>query len=147
MKPHISVITIGVNDLEKSVEFYRDLGLRTDGIVGKEFEHGAVAFFELQSGLKLALWPRISIALDTGVDEQSPNPTEFTFGHNVNSTTEVDDIMINAEAAGAKVIKPGASTFWGGYSGYVADPDGHLWELAHNPFFPLDAAGNVTLAG
>lgn len=85
MKPRISVITLGVNDLERSVAFYKDgLGFTTEGIVGKEFAYGAVAFFELQSGLRLALWPRESIAHDTGVDVQPPSRTEITIGYNVN---------------------------------------------------------------
>lgn len=84
MKPKISVLTLGVTDLEKSVEFYRDgLGLATDGIVGKEFEYGAVAFFDLQSGLKLALWSRKSISNDTNIPIQNSSALEFTIGHNV----------------------------------------------------------------
>lgn len=134
MKPRISVITIGVNDLEKSVAFYRDgLGFVTDGIVGEEFEHGAVAFFELQNGLKLALWPRNSISHDTGIGEQAPSATEFTLGHNVNSVADVDAAMAKAKAAGAKIIKRAADTFWGGYAGYFMDIDEHLWEVVYNP--------------
>ena len=133
MKPRISVLTIGVDDLEKSVDFYRALGLETDGIVGKEFEYGAVAFFELQSGLKLALWPRKSIAHDTNITLQPPSTTEFTLGHNVNSKEEVDAVMVQAEKAGAKIIKSAADTFWGGYAGYFQDIDGHLWEVVYNP--------------
>lgn len=133
MKPRISVLTIGVDDLEKSVDFYRALGLETDGIVGKEFEYGAVAFFELQSGLKLALWPRKSIAHDTNIALQAPSTTEFTLGHNVNSKEEVDAVMVQAEKAGAKIIKSAADTFWGGYAGYFQDIDGHLWEVVYNP--------------
>ncbi len=133
MKPRISVITIGVEDLEKSVAFYRALGLETDGIVGKEFEYGAVAFFDLQSGLKLALWPRKSIAYDSGLPLEVKSATEFTIGHNVNSKEGVDAVMAQAEKAGAKIIKPAADTFWGGYAGYFQDPDGHLWEAVWNP--------------
>jgi uncharacterized protein len=138
MKPRISVLTLGVTDLEKSVQFYRDgLGLSTEGIVGKEFEYGAVAFFDLQNGLKLALWPKKSIAADTQLPEQAPSATEFTIGHNVSSKEEVDDIMEQAKKAGAAIIKPAADTFWGGYSGYFQDPDGHLWEVVWNPQFEL----------
>src|SRR5690606_3696444 len=101
MKPRISVLTLGVADLEKSVEFYRNgLGLSTEGIIGKEFENGAVAFFDLQSGLKLALWPRKSIANDTGLPSQNPSSLEFTIGHNVASTEEVNSIMKLAEKSG-----------------------------------------------
>ena len=93
MKPRISVLTLGVDDLEKAVAFYRDgLGLATEGIVGKEFEHGAVAFFDLQSGLKLALWAQEDIAYDTGLPKTSRCPTGFTIGHNVASKNEVDDV-------------------------------------------------------
>jgi len=134
MKPRITVLTIGVDDLEKSVRFYRDgLGLRTDGIIGKEYEYGAVAFFELQNGVKLGLWPRKSISQDTKITLTSPSPTEFTIGHNVNSKKEVDDVMEQAKKAGANIIKPAQDTFWGGYAGYFQDPDGHLWEVVWNP--------------
>lgn len=135
MKPRISVLTLGVSDLEKSVAFYRDgLGLSTEGIIGKEFEHGAVAFFELQSGLRLALWPRKSIARDTGIPAQNPSVLEFTIGHNVASKEEVNAVMELAKKAGAKIIKPAADSFWGGYAGYFQDPDGHLWEIVYNPY-------------
>jgi catechol 2,3-dioxygenase-like lactoylglutathione lyase family enzyme len=134
MKPQITLITLGVDDLERSLAFYRDgLGLPSEGIVGQEFEHGAVAFFDLQKGLKLAIWPRRAIAHDTGMPVSPPSPTEFTLGHNVKSKEEVDAVMAQAFAAGANEIKPAGDTFWGGYSGYFQDPDGHLWEVAWNP--------------
>ncbi len=134
MQPHITLITLGVDDLERAVRFYRDgLGLKTAGIVGREFEHGAVAFFELQSGLKLALWPRNSIAHDTGLPAGKSNATEFTIGHNVASKAEADAVMAQAKTAGAVIVKPAQDTFWGGYAGYFQDPDGHLWEVAWNP--------------
>ncbi|MGH8503235.1 MAG: VOC family protein [Gammaproteobacteria bacterium] len=134
MKPRITLITIGVDDLERSLRFYRDgLGLKTEGIVGTEFEHGAVAFFDLQAGLKLATWPRKSIAHDSGLPLGSPSPTEFTIGHNVSSKAEVDAVMEQASRAGATVVKPAHDTFWGGYAGYFQDPDRHLWEVAWNP--------------
>lgn len=134
MKPLITVITIGVNDLEASLRFYRDgLGFPTDGIVGKEFEYGAVVFIQLQSGLRLGLWPRKSIAQDTGLVAAPANPTEMTLGHNVSSKAEVDAVMATAKAAGAIIVKPAHDTFWGGYSGYFQDPDGHLWEIVWNP--------------
>jgi len=136
MKPRISVLTLGVADLERSVEFYRDgLGLSTEGIIGKEFEYGAVAFFDLQNGLKLALWPRKSISNDTGIAIQNSSALEFTIGHNVVSKEEVSAVMKLAEKAGAKIIKPAADTFYGGYAGYFQDPDGHLWEIVYNPGF------------
>lgn len=134
MKPRVTVITLGVDNLDKSVEFYnKGLGLPTDGIVGKEFEFGAVAFFDLENGLKLALWPRKSISNDTGIPTQSSNPTEMTIGQNLNTKKEVDAGMARAVSAGAKIIKPADDTFWGGYAGYFQDPDGHIWELVHNP--------------
>lgn len=134
MKPRITVITIGVDDLEKSLVFYRDgLGLPTQGIIGTEFEHGAVAFFDLQPGLKLAIWPRANIAYDAGIPLGIPSATELTLGHNVAFKAEVDKVMKQAEKAGAVIVKSAQDTFWGGYSGYFKDPDGHLWEIVWNP--------------
>ena len=134
MKPRITVITLGVDDLERSLKFYRDgLGLPTQGIVGKEFVHGAVAFFDLQSGLKLAIWDRKDIAHEAKVPQGAPSPTEFTIGHNVGSKKEVDAVMEQAKSAGAAIIKPAHATFWGGYAGYFQDPDKHLWEVVWNP--------------
>jgi catechol 2,3-dioxygenase-like lactoylglutathione lyase family enzyme len=134
MKPRITLITLGVADLGRAVRFYRDgLGLSTQGIVGAEFEYGAVAFFDLEGGLRLALWPWASIARDTGISPGKPNATEFTIGHNVSSRREVDAVMAQAMAAGAAIVKPAHDTFWGGYAGYFQDPDGHLWEVAWNP--------------
>ena len=134
MKPRIALITLGVDDLERSLRFYRDgLGLATEGIIGTEFEYGAVVFFELKSGFRLALWPRRSIAHDTGLARGVKSPTEFTLAHNVSSAGEVDSVMNEAEKAGAVIVKPAQTTFYGGYAGYFQDPDGHLWEVAWNP--------------
>lgn len=136
MKPRISVLTLAVADLERSVAFYRDgLGIQTEGIVGTEFEYGDVAFFDLQSGLRLALWPRASLAHDSGIAAGSSNATEMSIGHNVDSRDEVDAVMAEAERAGARIVKPAAATFYGGYAGYFQDPDGHLWEVVWNPDF------------
>ena len=136
MKPHITLLTLGVADLERAVAFYRDgLGFSSKGIVGKEFENGAVAFFNLQSGLKLALWPRKSLSADTGLTVQEPGATELSIGHNVSSEEEVDAVMRQAAQAGARIVKPAHATFYGGYAGYFQDPDGHLWEVAFNPDF------------
>lgn len=138
MKPRISVITLGVDDLERSLKFYQDgLGFPTQGIVGKEFEHGAVAFFDLQPGLKLAIWKRKDIANDTSINQIAKSPTEFTIGHNVWSKEEVDIVMDQAEKAGAVITVPAHDTFWGGYSGYFQDPDSHLWEVVWNPAWEL----------
>ncbi|HXH81438.1 MAG TPA: VOC family protein [Candidatus Tectomicrobia bacterium] len=134
MKPRITVITLGVDDLERARRFYQEgLGLPTAGIVGREFEHGAVAFFDLRAGLKLAIWPRASLAHDTGLALGRPSATEMALGHNVASPAEVDEVMEQARRAGAVIVKPARDTFWGGYAGYFQDPDGHLWEIAWNP--------------
>ena len=134
MKPRISLVTLGVEDLERSVGFYRDgLGLPTEGIVGQEFESGAVAFFELQGGLRLALWPRASLARDAGLAPGPPGASGFALAHNVASKAAVDAVMAEARSAGAVILKPARDTFWGGYAGYFQDPDGHLWEVAWNP--------------
>ncbi|KAF0821367.1 VOC family protein [Cytobacillus firmus] len=138
MKPRISVITLGVDNLKRSLKFYQDgLGLSTEGIVGQEFEHGAVAFFDLQYGVKLALWNRKDIAHDTNLNQTPKSPTEFTLGHNVGSKEEVDKIMEQADKAGAVITVPAHDTFWGGYSGYFQDPDGHLWEVVWNPAWEI----------
>lgn len=134
MKPRVTLITLGVDDLDRAVEFYhRGLGWPTEGIVGREFQHGAVAFFELEGGLRLALWPRASLAHDSGLPESPAAPTNFCLAHNVMSRAEVDDVMARAERAGATIIKPAVDTFYGGYAGYFQDPDAHLWEVAWNP--------------
>jgi catechol 2,3-dioxygenase-like lactoylglutathione lyase family enzyme len=134
MKPRVTLITLGVDDLERALAFYRDgLGLPTKGIVGTEFEHGAVAFFDLQPGLQLAIWPRADLAHDAGLARTPSSPTELSLGHNVNTPAEVDTAMEQARRAGARVVKPAERTFWGGYAGYFQDPDGHLWEIAWNP--------------
>jgi catechol 2,3-dioxygenase-like lactoylglutathione lyase family enzyme len=141
MTPRISVLTLGVEDLERSLKFYRDgLGFQTDGIVGKEFEFGAVAFFDLQPGLRLALWARSSIAHDAGLAVSPSCATDFTLGHNVASPAEVDLVMALAREAGAEIVKAAQATFYGGYAGYFRDPDGHLWEVVWNPSWtPPDA--------
>lgn len=139
MKPNITVFTIGVDDLERALRFYRDgLGLATPGIIGQEFAYGAVVFIDLQPGLRLALWPRTSIAHDTGLPPTPPSATEFTIGHNVNTKAEVDAVMQQADAAGAQIVKAAHDTFWGGYAGYFQDPDGHLWEVVWNPQLMVD---------
>ena len=136
MTPRITLLTLGVDDLERALRFYRHgLGLPTEGIIGTEFEHGAVVFFNLQDGLKLALWPRKSLSHDVGLPLSRPSPTEFTIGHNVSSKAKVDAVMEQAKTAGAVIVKPAQDTFWGGYAGYFQDPDQHLWEIAWNPQF------------
>ena len=140
MKARVTLITLGVDDLERAVAFYRHgLGLATQGIVGQEFEHGAVAFFDLQPGLKLALWPRASLAHDTGLPVSPPSPTDFTLAHNVHTRDEVNTVMAQARRSGATIIKEAHETFYGGFAGYFQDFDGHLWEVAWNPqLLPAD---------
>jgi uncharacterized protein len=134
MEPRITVLTIGVDDLERSLTFYRTgLGLPTQGIVGREFEHGRVAFFDLQSGVKLAIFARDDLARDAGTPKTPRSATEFSIGHNLRNEQEVDAVMEQAQRAGATVVKSAEKTFWGGYAGYFADPDGHLWEIVFNP--------------
>lgn len=140
MKPRISVITLGVADLERSLKFYRDgLGLPTEGIIGQEFEHGADVFFDLSAGLKFAIWAQADIAHDTGLAETPVSPAAVTIGHNVTRQDEVDEIMAEAVRAGAEIVKPAQKTFYGGYAGYFRDPDGHVWEIVWNPeLLPAD---------
>lgn len=144
MKQHITALTIGVDDLERSLAFYRDgLGFQTNGIVGTEFKgdethpSGAAVMFELQNGLILALYPRTELAKDAkqpivvGVSKRSP--TEFSIGHFVQTKEEVDALLKQAKAAGAIVTEEPHDRPWGIYSGYFQDPDGHLWEIVWNP--------------
>lgn len=137
MTPHLSVITLGVDNLERAVAFYRDgLGWPTKGIIGTEFEHGAVAFFSLNGGLRLALWPRTSLAHDAGLPPPSGSAAvsgSISLGHNVESAEAVDAVMSQAIRAGGSEVKPAQPTFYGGYAGYFADTEGHLWEVVYNP--------------
>jgi uncharacterized protein len=134
MKPRISVLTLGVADVDRAVSFYRDgLGLPTEGIVGREYEHGAVAFFGLAGGLKLAVWAQDDLVHDSGLPKQPVSATAMSIGHNVASREEVDEMMDEARQAGAEIVKPASDTFYGGYAGYFRDLDGHLWEVVWNP--------------
>ena len=138
MKHRISCITLGVDDLETSLAFYRDgLGLETKGIFGQEFEDGAVVFFDMNEGLKLALFPRASLAKDAKIPVTARSSSDRSISHNVASKQEVDAIMQRAARAGAKVTDPAHDRVWGGYTGYFQDPDGHLWEIAWNPHWKL----------
>lgn len=144
MKPRISLITLGVDDLERALAFYRDgLGLPTPGIVGTEFEHGAVVFFALSGGLRLALWPRRSIAHESKIPLGPRSSSEFMIAHNVASTHEVDTVIEAARRAGATITHEPHDTFWGGYAGVFQDPDGHLWEVAWNPSIPVDDSASA----
>ena len=140
MKPHLDVITMAVRDLERAVAFYRDgLGLPTKGIVATEFQAtpenaaGAVAFFVMENGLMLALYPRQELAKDAGVSNSSPSSVEFSLGYIAESKAAVDALIARAVAAGGSRTEPARERPWGIYSGYFRDPDGHLWEIIWNP--------------
>jgi uncharacterized protein len=136
MKPRLTVLTLGVNDLDTSLAFYRDgLGFATPGIIGEEFEYGAVVFIDLEGGLRLALWPWRSLAHDAGLELADQGTPRISLGHNVASKQEVDAVLDQAGRAGATILKEAADTFYGGYAGYFQDPDGYLWEVAWNPAF------------
>jgi catechol 2,3-dioxygenase-like lactoylglutathione lyase family enzyme len=142
MEPRITLITLGVSDLPRSVRFYRDgLGWPTTYCEG-----GEVAFFET-AGTRLSLYPLAHLAADIGPDVQ-PSRGGFggiTIAHNVRTKPEVAEVLALAERAGGRIVKPAQDVFWGGHSGYFCDPDGYYWEVAWNPFNPLDAAGFLTL--
>lgn len=134
MKPRITVITIGVEDMEKSLKFYRNgLGLPTRGIMGNAASDDAVAFFDLQAGIKLAILPKKRIFSDAGLPDSPAAPSGFTLGHDVYTRQEVDEVMTQAQVAGASIVKEAGKTLWGGYTGYFQDPDGYLWEISWNP--------------
>src|ERR671912_112864 len=134
MKPFIKVIPLAVEDLERSLAFYRDgMGLETEGIFGREFEHGAVGFFHLRNGLILALWPTASLSVEANIPLSAIHSGGVTLANNVSSKGEVDDVMAQAARAGAIITDPARDRFFGGYSGYFRDPDGHIWEVIWNP--------------
>jgi catechol 2,3-dioxygenase-like lactoylglutathione lyase family enzyme len=138
MKPRVTVLTLGVSDLERSLTFYRDgMGLPTAGIIGQEFDNGAVVFFDMNAGLKLALYPATSLAKEANVTATRDRLGAVSIGHNVKSKDEVDAVMKEAERAGAVVTDPARDRFWGGYAGHFQDPDGHLWEIAWNPHWTV----------
>jgi catechol 2,3-dioxygenase-like lactoylglutathione lyase family enzyme len=134
VKPFIKVVTLAVEDLERSLAFYRDgMGLETEGIFGTEFEHGAVVFFHLRTGLILALWPRESLSVEAKIPLSEIHSGGVTLGHNVRSKADVDEVMAQAARAGATITDPARDRFFGGYSGYFRDLDGHVWEVIWNP--------------
>jgi catechol 2,3-dioxygenase-like lactoylglutathione lyase family enzyme len=139
MEPRLSLITLGVADIARARAFYEALGFRA----GKASQE-SVTFLDA-GGVVLALWSRAALAEDAGVPDSKPGFSGIALAHNARSEADVDKALAEAVAAGAKLIKPAATTFWGGYSGYFANPDGHLWEVAHNPYFTLDGAGRVVL--
>jgi len=139
MQPRISLVTLGVADLARAKAFYQALGWNLSGASQPE-----VAFFQA-NGLALALYGRSALAEEAGVDDAATGFAAISIAQNLRSEAEVDEVYASALAAGAKPLKSPRATTWGGYSGYFADPDGHLWEVAWNPFFPLDEAGNLHL--
>ena len=138
MEQRVSLVTLGVQDLERSLRFYEAMGWRGQVVEG-------TAFFQA-GGLAVVLWSRAKLAADSGIDDDDGS----TFGgivlaHNVRRRDEVDDVVHRAAAAGAIVTRPPGETFYGGYAGCFRDPDGHVWEVAHNPGFPLDDHGDLTV--
>jgi len=132
MKPRISLITLGVGDLPRSRAFYERLGFPL-----KKESSEDIAFVQMADRLVLALFPREKLAEDAHVQNDGSGFRSFTLAHNVASPTDVDAVLAEAVAAGATLQKPGQQVSWGGYSGYFADPDGFLWEVAYNPFMDL----------
>jgi uncharacterized protein len=139
MEPRLSLVTLAVADVARGRAFYERLGWRASGASTAE-----VAFFQL-NGLALALWGRDALAADAEMTPADPPFRGVALAQNTRSPDEVDRLFAAMVAAGGHARKSPEATPWGGYAGYVADPDGHLWELAHNPGFPLDAAGNLSL--
>jgi uncharacterized protein len=139
MEQRLSILTLGVRDLPASVRFFERLGWRRSAV-----KSDAIAFFRC-GGLALALYPHAALAKDVGVAPDGSGFEGFTLAHNARSKPEVDAILDAAKSAGAEIVKPAQDVFWGGYSGYFRDLDGHLWEVAWNPHFALDHAGALLL--
>ena len=139
LAPRLSLVTLGVSDVGRARAFYEALGWRASSASGPE-----VAFFQL-GGVVLAVWGRDALADDANVSPAGDGFRGFALAHNVESEARVDAVLAHAVASGARLLKAGRKTEWGGYSGYFADPDGHIWEVAHNPGFPLDDEGRVVL--
>jgi uncharacterized protein len=139
MEQRLSFVTLGVASIERARAFYEALGFKASAA-----SQDGVAFFDV-GGIVLSLFGREALAEDAGVRTTESGFSGISLAHNVNSESEVDQVLAEAVGAGATLLKPGQKTFWGGYSGYFADPDGHLWEVAYNPFMPLDRSGRVSL--
>ena len=139
MEPRISIVTLGVHDLERAIAFYEAMGL----VAGMKVP-GDVAFFQM-GGVLLALWPRDKLALDAGIDPDGHGFRGTALAYNTRSEAEVGDVLARAQDAGGRIVKPAQRAFWGGWYGYFADTEGNLWEVAHNPGFPLDAEGRISL--
>ena len=139
MEPRVSIITLGVDDLDRAVRFYEAMGLKRNEKITE-----GVAFFQM-GGMILALWPRSDLAHDAGLQQERCAFTGVALAYNTRSEAEVYGILDAAERAGGRIVKLAQRAFWGGVQGYFADTEGHLWEVAHNPGFPLDAEGNISL--
>jgi len=140
VEQRVSLITLGVADVARSRVFYETLGWTTSAAADAE-----VVFFQA-AGMVVALWSRARLAEDTAVEDRG-GWGGITLAHNVRSPAEADAVLAEAEAAGATIARPGAETFWGGYSGVFVDPDGHAWEVAHNPYWTLADDGSISLPG
>jgi catechol 2,3-dioxygenase-like lactoylglutathione lyase family enzyme len=139
MEPRLTLVTLGVESVPRAREFYRRMGF-----VARGPSDDSVAFFPA-GGVVLALFGRKALAEDVTVKDSRAGFSGVALAHNVRSEAEVEAVLAEAAAAGGRVVKPAQRAFWGGYSGYFSDPDGHLWEVAHNPDFPLDAEGRIEL--
>jgi predicted lactoylglutathione lyase len=139
MQPRLTLVTLGVSDLARARAFYEAWGWKASSASQPE-----VVFFQA-NGLALALWGRADLAEDAGIEDKPTGFSAVSLAYNARSKEEADEVYALAIAAGAKAVKPLHDVFWGGYSGYFADPDGHLWEIAWNPAFPLDEQGHMFL--
>jgi uncharacterized protein len=139
MQPRLSLITLGVADMPRARAFYEALGF-----TASSESRPTVTFFDT-GGIILGLYGRAELAADAAVADSAPGFSGVALAHNVGSDAEVDAVIVHAVKCGGRLVKAAHKVFWGGYSGYFADPDGHLWEVAHNPFWPLDPTGRVTL--
>ncbi len=139
MDQRLSIVTLGVSDLARSRKFYEALGWRAANV-----KSDAIVFFQL-GGIALALFGRADLAKDAGIADSAPGFSGISLAHNVRDKAEADAVIAHAVKSGGWLVKKAQDVFWGGYSGYFADPDGHLWEVAWNPFFPLDAKGAISL--
>lgn len=139
MESRVSVITLGVRDLERAARFYEAMGLKRNQAITD-----GVAFFQI-GGAILGLWPRDELARDAGMEDREGGFPGIALAYNTRSEKEVDEVLEAAAKAGGRIVKPAGRAFWGGWQGYFADTEGHLWEVAHNPGFPLDEAGNISL--
>jgi catechol 2,3-dioxygenase-like lactoylglutathione lyase family enzyme len=139
MEPRLSLLTLGVTDVARARAFCQAMGFVVSGP-----SNDSVAFFAA-GGVVLALFGRRDLAEDATVADSAPGFSGVALAHNARSEAEVGQVLAEAAAAGGRIVKSAKRAFWGGYSGYFADPDGHLWEVAYNPGFPLDAEGRIVL--